>query len=52
MPNASRFGGSCMSVSFTILVKGRCFFWTFGYRPSFTSQSKFVTKKQINTVRG
>jgi hypothetical protein len=26
MPSASRFGGSYMSVSFTILAKGRCFF--------------------------
>jgi hypothetical protein len=26
MPSAPRFGGSCMSVSFTILAKGRCFF--------------------------
>jgi hypothetical protein len=26
MPKAPRFGGSDMSVSFTILAKGRCFF--------------------------
>jgi hypothetical protein len=30
----------------------KVFFRIFGKRPSFTSQSKFVTKKQINTVRG
>jgi hypothetical protein len=26
MPSAPRFGRSCMSVIFTILAKGRCFF--------------------------
>jgi hypothetical protein len=25
MPSAPQFGGSCMSVSFAILAKGRCF---------------------------
>jgi hypothetical protein len=26
MPSAAQFGGSCMSVIFAILAKGRCFF--------------------------
>jgi hypothetical protein len=37
---------------FRYLSGEKVFFWTFGLRPTFISQSKFVTKKQTNTTRG
>jgi hypothetical protein len=41
MPSALQLGRPRLSLTFTILAKGRCF-RNFGLRPSFTSQSEFI----------
>jgi hypothetical protein len=42
MPSTLQLEGPCLSLIVAILAKGRCFFWTFGLRSSFMSQSEFV----------
>jgi hypothetical protein len=37
-----QIGGARLSLTVAILAKGRCFFWTFGLRPSSMSQSEFA----------
>jgi hypothetical protein len=41
-----------VSLTFAILAKGKVFFWTFGLRPSFKSQSEFVIYKNKLILRG
>jgi hypothetical protein len=46
-PSALQFGGPHLSVTIAILAKGKVFFWTFGLRPSFMSQSEFVDYNKL-----
>jgi hypothetical protein len=41
-PSALQVGGPHLSLTVAILAKGRCFFRTFGLRPSSISQSEFI----------
>jgi hypothetical protein len=40
-------GGSRLSLTVAILAKGRCFFWTFGLRPSYMLQSELVIVNKL-----
>jgi hypothetical protein len=45
--SALQFGGPHLSVTIAILAKWKVFFWTFGLRPSFISQSEFVDYNKL-----
>jgi hypothetical protein len=52
MPSASQLGEPCMSVSFAILAKGRCFFGPSAKGLRSRRSLNLLTRKQINTTRG
>jgi hypothetical protein len=52
MPSALQPSEPHLSLTFATLANGRCFFRTFGLRPSFTSQSEFVIYKNKLILRG